>query len=194
MQRSPLVVGGKRHVSFMVAALRQALKCGGCWGQLSNFDFTTGGTFLLPVDRADVSPSSITANSSLREPYNPVQSRLISRRTIMATLLPSFGGLFQGTHSHTPRYPYAHPNNRSLNPARQRHRRPFRGQISRSKYTSPPTSTQYCTLTRILRNAVGWGSTQSMEPSFGGGMQDTTSVKAKLINLINSVRTLMRST
>jgi hypothetical protein len=41
-------------------------------------------------------------------------------------------------------------------------------------------------------DAVGWGSTQG-EPSFGGQMQDNTSVKAKLINLINSVRTLMRS-
>jgi hypothetical protein len=40
--------------------------------------------------------------------------------------------------------------------------------------------------------AVGWGSTQN-EPSFGGGGPDNTSVKSKLINLINSVRTLMRS-
>lgn len=40
---------------------------------------------------------------------------------------------------------------------------------------------------------VGWGSTQN-EPAFGGGVQDSTSVKAKVINLINSVRTLMRST
>ncbi|RMY31152.1 hypothetical protein D0865_15078 [Hortaea werneckii] len=38
---------------------------------------------------------------------------------------------------------------------------------------------------------VGWGSSQQ-EPAFGG-MQDNTSVKAKMINLINSVRTLMRS-
>jgi len=36
---------------------------------------------------------------------------------------------------------------------------------------------------------IGWGSSQ--EPSFGG-MQDQTSIKAKIINLINSVRTLMR--
>ena len=41
-------------------------------------------------------------------------------------------------------------------------------------------------------NLVGWGSAQS-EPSFGGsGVQDSASVKAKMINLINSVRTLMR--
>ncbi|TKA38622.1 hypothetical protein B0A54_09558 [Friedmanniomyces endolithicus] len=37
---------------------------------------------------------------------------------------------------------------------------------------------------------IGWGSAQN-EPAFGG-MQDNTSVKAKMINLINSVRTLMR--
>ncbi|CZT19184.1 related to YOS1, subunit of the Yip1p-Yif1p Complex, required for Transport between the ER and the Golgi Complex [Ramularia collo-cygni] len=38
---------------------------------------------------------------------------------------------------------------------------------------------------------IGWGSSQQSEPSFGGGMQDA-SVKSKIINLINSVRTLMR--
>ncbi|KAL1310690.1 hypothetical protein AAFC00_000950 [Neodothiora populina] len=37
---------------------------------------------------------------------------------------------------------------------------------------------------------IGWGSTQT-EAQFGGG-QDTQSVKAKMINLIASVRTLMR--
>ncbi|KAF1355004.1 Yos1-like protein [Delphinella strobiligena] len=37
---------------------------------------------------------------------------------------------------------------------------------------------------------IGWGSTQT-EPAFGGG-QDTTSMKAKIVNLIASVRTLMR--
>ena len=31
------------------------------------------------------------------------------------------------------------------------------------------------------------------EPAFGGGMGQDASVKSKLINLINSVRTLMRS-
>ena len=39
---------------------------------------------------------------------------------------------------------------------------------------------------------VGWGSTQQ-EPAFGGP-SDNTSVKSKVINLISSVRTLMRST
>ncbi|KAI9828679.1 MAG: hypothetical protein M1832_001782 [Thelocarpon impressellum] len=39
---------------------------------------------------------------------------------------------------------------------------------------------------------IGW-SAQSFEPSFGsGGSQDSTSIKAKMVNLIASVRTLMR--
>ncbi|KAF2165510.1 hypothetical protein M409DRAFT_24362 [Zasmidium cellare ATCC 36951] len=41
---------------------------------------------------------------------------------------------------------------------------------------------------------IGWGSSSaSPEPSFGGGAAgDNQSVKSKMINLINSVRTLMR--
>ncbi|KAF4555962.1 Protein transport protein yos1 [Elsinoe fawcettii] len=39
---------------------------------------------------------------------------------------------------------------------------------------------------------IGWSSA-SQDPGFGG-VQDTTSVKAKIVNLIASVRTLMRST
>lgn len=39
--------------------------------------------------------------------------------------------------------------------------------------------------------AVGWGSTPT-EPSFGAS-NDQASVKSKLVNLISSVRTLMRS-
>ncbi|KAM0692708.1 hypothetical protein Q7P36_007263 [Cladosporium allicinum] len=40
---------------------------------------------------------------------------------------------------------------------------------------------------------IGWGNAAQNEPSFGGGSaQDGASVKAKTINLINSVRTLMR--
>ncbi|KAK5002314.1 Protein transport protein yos1 [Elasticomyces elasticus] len=38
---------------------------------------------------------------------------------------------------------------------------------------------------------IGWGSMPS-DPGFGGA-QDTASVKAKIVNLITSVRTLMRS-
>jgi len=39
---------------------------------------------------------------------------------------------------------------------------------------------------------VGWGNV-SQDPGFGGAA-DNTSVKAKIVNLIASVRTLMRST
>ena len=39
---------------------------------------------------------------------------------------------------------------------------------------------------------VGWGNTPA-EASFGGGRNDAASVKGKLVNLISSVRTLMRS-
>lgn len=55
--------------------------------------------------------------------------------------------------------------------------------------TSEPRNTGSKLTARAFRT-VGWGSSQ--EPSFGG-MQDQTSIKAKIINLINSVRTLMRS-
>ncbi|PNS20269.1 hypothetical protein CAC42_5719 [Sphaceloma murrayae] len=37
---------------------------------------------------------------------------------------------------------------------------------------------------------IGWSSA-AQDPGFGG-VQDTTSVKAKIVNLIASVRTLMR--
>lgn len=39
---------------------------------------------------------------------------------------------------------------------------------------------------------IGMASTSSPEPAFGAGAQDNTSIKSKMINLINSVRTLMR--
>lgn len=38
---------------------------------------------------------------------------------------------------------------------------------------------------------VGWGNAPT-EPSFGGS-RDDASVKSKIVNLISSVRTLMRS-
>lgn len=38
---------------------------------------------------------------------------------------------------------------------------------------------------------IGWGNTPA-EASFGGGRNDAASVKGKLVNLISSVRTLMR--
>lgn len=45
--------------------------------------------------------------------------------------------------------------------------------------------------TNQLTSTVGWGSS-AQDPGFGG-VQDTTSIKAKIVNLIASVRTLMRS-
>ncbi|GAE00070.1 protein transport protein YOS1 [Paecilomyces variotii No. 5] len=38
---------------------------------------------------------------------------------------------------------------------------------------------------------IGWGRTQASEPGFGAAY-DSTSVKAKSVNLIASVRTVMR--
>jgi len=38
---------------------------------------------------------------------------------------------------------------------------------------------------------IGW-SASSFEPSFGAAGPDSTSIKAKIVNLIASVRTLMR--
>ncbi|KAF2235052.1 Yos1-like protein [Viridothelium virens] len=38
---------------------------------------------------------------------------------------------------------------------------------------------------------IGWGGTASQDPGFGG-QQDTTSVKARVINLISAVRTVTR--
>ena len=47
-------------------------------------------------------------------------------------------------------------------------------------------------LTYVSGAIVGWGNTPT-EASFGGGGNDAASVKGKLVNLISSVRTLMRS-
>ncbi|CAL8575191.1 hypothetical protein XPA_001130 [Xanthoria parietina] len=38
---------------------------------------------------------------------------------------------------------------------------------------------------------IGWGSAPT-EPAFGGSRDEAASVKGKLVNLISSVRTLMR--
>ena len=43
----------------------------------------------------------------------------------------------------------------------------------------------------LIRKLVGWGNTPN-EPAFGAS-NDAASVKGKLVNLISSVRTLMRS-
>ncbi|KAL9007276.1 MAG: hypothetical protein Q9180_009724, partial [Flavoplaca navasiana] len=47
-------------------------------------------------------------------------------------------------------------------------------------------------LTSSGYDIVGWGSTPT-EPAFGGSRDEAASVKGKLVNLISSVRTLMRS-
>jgi Yos1-like len=85
------------------------------------------------------------------------------------------------------------------NPSRDPHDQRDRGTERR------PISSAECvfllsSLSRLLRNrkanlfsppTVGWGSTPS-DPGFGQNL-DQSGVKAKLINLINSTRTLMRS-
>ena len=43
-----------------------------------------------------------------------------------------------------------------------------------------------------FNDPVGWGSAPT-EPAFGGSRDEAASVKGKLVNLISSVRTLMRS-
>jgi hypothetical protein len=40
---------------------------------------------------------------------------------------------------------------------------------------------------------IGWSASSAAEPAFGNGVGGDTSVKSKLVNLIASVRTLMRS-
>lgn len=66
--------------------------------------------------------------------------------------------------------------------------------LARSTFLSPPPSATGYTVGNVLTIAiriVGWGRTQA-EPGFGA-TPDSTSVKAKSINLIASVRTVMRS-
>jgi len=40
---------------------------------------------------------------------------------------------------------------------------------------------------------IGWSASSASEPAFGSGAGGDTSVKSKIVNLIASVRTLMRS-
>jgi hypothetical protein len=40
---------------------------------------------------------------------------------------------------------------------------------------------------------IGWSASSATEPAFGAGAGGDASVKAKIINLITSIRTLMRS-
>ncbi len=92
----------------------------------------------------------------------------------------------------------------SLHPPGQRHRHPLRRPFPSKKYAPSPFSTSTSSpnpSSPILSPgrkanqkgalAVGWGNAQS-DPGFGTST-DTTSVKAKMVNLIASVRTLMRS-
>lgn len=80
----------------------------------------------------------------------------------------------------------------SLCIASQRNSHPLRRPLSRQKYASHEHTLILGTLETNRERAVGWGSVQQ-EPAFGGPA-DNTSVKSKVINLIASVRTLMRST
>ena len=75
---------------------------------------------------------------------------------------------------------------------------------SQSFYPLPPLSLlQSQTLTRpvSLRSLVGWSHSavqqaqfqQYADPGFGGGLQEGPGVKARLVNLIGAVRTVMRS-
>lgn len=76
-------------------------------------------------------------------------------------------------------------------PHRQCHRRPLRRPLPSAKYVSlvlqPKHQNDYADSI-----PVGWGRTQT-DPAFGA-MHDNASVKAKSVNLIASVRTVMRST
>lgn len=76
-------------------------------------------------------------------------------------------------------------------PHRQCHRRPLRRPLPSAKYVSlvfrPKHQDDYADSI-----PVGWGRTQT-DPAFGA-MHDNSSVKAKSVNLIASVRTVMRST
>lgn len=84
-------------------------------------------------------------------------------------------------------------------PHYQRHRCIVRGPVPRSQYVFPrtvnrisssyPSYLEYIYL--LIIDLVGWGRTQA-EPGFGAS-HDSTSVKARTINLIASVRTVMRS-
>lgn len=62
--------------------------------------------------------------------------------------------------------------------------------LARSSFLSP-LNIIFSQSSRADMDIVGWGRTQA-EPGFGASY-DSTSVKAKSVNLIASVRTVMRS-
>ncbi|CAG7556840.1 unnamed protein product [Fusarium equiseti] len=87
----------------------------------------------------------------------------------------------------------AHANSSlSLHSPHQRHRCPFRRSLPRAQYESTPISS-----TNISAHVLSYTfyavnlSPASYDPAFGAGPD--ASVKAKIINLIASVRTIMRN-
>lgn len=93
-------------------------------------------------------------------------------------------------------------NIRSHHPPHQRRRNPLRRPLPRPQYVHPsPVNEQAskhwrkqrkqgATLTDGIHYLVGWGRSQ---PDAFGASHDSTSVKAKSVDLIASVRTVMRS-
>lgn len=120
---------------------------------------------------------------------------------------------------HYPNHPiHSKTDYLSLCPSHKRNRNPLRGPLPRTQYVyqpippfyaacvrtaTPSTPSRLCqfsphpmmsmyTLLRsglIHYNIVGW--TSSADPGFGGQRDD--GIKARLVNLVSSVRTLMRS-
>lgn len=123
----------------------------------------------------------------------------------MATLFFSFGGLFQGKQ-HTDILISKPTLTQQL--TRRAHtvsvllinaiavlsedRFLARSTSRQTRPANPDTLSQNNHKSNKPHHTVGWGNAAQNEPSFGGS-QDGASVKAKTINLINSVRTLMRS-
>lgn len=117
------------------------------------------------------------------------QSRL---QTICSTSHPQHLSLSLSTPSPTPTHlPARHvPRETRLlhHPNRQCHRHPLRRPLPSPKYAQPRAP---CLTLEELTTTVGWGRTQA-DPGFGS-THDNSSVKAKSVNLIASVRTVMRS-
>lgn len=115
----------------------------------------------------------------------------------IATMLFGLGNLFYGTSPvFFPRTTYLWPKLTSVLQYRSSSSTPSpyyrRTGSSRAVRLSPCTE-RYSRIGIffLISLAVGWGNTPT-EPSFGGS-NDAASVKGKLVNLISSVRTLMRS-
>ncbi|KAH7408267.1 hypothetical protein DE146DRAFT_367827 [Phaeosphaeria sp. MPI-PUGE-AT-0046c] len=111
-------------------------------------------------------------------------------------LLFGLGGLFYGMDS----WLYILPRCTHLHSRRAAHQccsNSFRRPLSCKKYEHSPhgiylvTPTYCCWTHTDALHTVGW-TASATEPGFGG-QRDDASVKARLINLVSSVRTLMRS-